>query len=101
MELGNGFWIKIEAVRVDPTPDRPHGLRYSLCLFAPGDERVVCFDNAHPVRVGSGPATRTTGANDHVHKGRRIRPYGYTNAEALMKDFWTAVDEHLRKEGVP
>ncbi len=101
MEVGGGFWVKIEVERVAPSPERPHGLSYSLCLFSPGNARVVCFDNAHPVKVGSGPAARTTGANDHVHRGGKVRPYGYTNAEALMNDFWVAVDGHLKKEGVP
>jgi hypothetical protein len=101
MEVGGGFWIKVEAAQVEPTTQRPHGISYSLCLFSPGDERVVCFDNAHPIAVGNGPARKQTDVNDHVHKGERIKPYGYTNAETLLGDFWTEVYAWLKKEGVP
>lgn len=32
--------------------ERPHGLSYSLVLRAPDGERLVGYDNAHPVRDG-------------------------------------------------
>lgn len=101
MEVGGGHWIKIDARRVPVTPSRPHGIKYSLCLFAPDDRRVVCFDNAHPVAVGKRPARKRTIARDHVHKGEQVMPYGYTDAESLLVDFWDAVDAYLKKAGVP
>lgn len=101
MEVGGGFWIKIDARRVPITSSRSHGVKYSLCLFAPDDRRVVCFDNAHPVTVGKGPARRRTATSDHAHDGGRIVPYGYTDAGTLLVDFWDAVDTCLKKAGVP
>ena len=101
MEVGGGFWVSIKAHRVEPTDGRPNGVNYSLCLFTPDDERVICFDNAHPIFVGSGPSKQQTKVNDHIHKGEKIRPYDYTNAETLLVDFWDAVDKHLKEEGVP
>jgi hypothetical protein len=98
-EVGGGFRARFEAARVAPTPDRPHGIRYSLRLFAPDGSRVVCFDNAHPVKVGSGPAARTTETRDHFHLGGQVRPYRYVDAGTLMRDFWTAVDTYLKREG--
>lgn len=103
MEVGKGFWIGIKAKRVEPTSERPHGIDYSLCFYRPDktDGRLLCYDNAHPIKVGSGPATHLTETHDHVHKGETIKPYPYKNAETLLEDFWTDVDQILKKEGVP
>jgi hypothetical protein len=30
--LEEGYWLKFEVRRVEPTPERPHGLRYALTL---------------------------------------------------------------------
>jgi len=40
-------------------------------------------------------------ASDHVHKAEKIMPYGYTDAESLLVDFWDAVDAYLKKAVVP
>ena len=101
MEVGGGHWIKIDAKRVAVTPSRPHGIKYSLCLFGTDGRRVVCFDNAHPVAVGTGPARKRTMVSDHVHKQETITPYGYTDAESLLVDFWDAVDAYLKKAAIP
>jgi len=101
MEMGAGFWVKITAHRISVTAARPHGIDYSLCLFSPADERLICYDNAHPIAVGSGPAKKQTEQNDHVHKGETIRPYAYKSAGDLLEDFWKDVEQLLKKEGVP
>jgi hypothetical protein len=96
--VAGGYWVGIRARRVLPTPSRPHGIDYSLCLFDLGNERVICFDNAHPAKIGSGPARRRTEANDHVHRRGRIEPYAYVDVQTLLVDFWSAVDAELKKE---
>jgi hypothetical protein len=101
MELGGGFWVKIKARRVKPSAARTHGVNYSLCLFGPKDERLICYDNAHPIRIGSGPAKKRTSVRDHAHEREAIRPYVYTSAEGLLVDFWTDVYRILKEEGVP
>ncbi len=100
MDMGEGYWVKIEVRKIEPTRHRPQGIAYALCLFSPDDERLICFDNAHPISVGSGPARKTTEASDHVHKKARVQPYGYSDPEKLMSDFWTCVDEALKERGV-
>ena len=100
IEIGHGYWVKFEATRIEPSTARPHGVSYALCLLTPDDERIVCFDNAHPIEVGSGPAARHTATNDHQHKGTRVKPYDYRNAEALLVDFWNAVDAALKERGI-
>ena len=49
-----GHWVKFVVARTEVTPERPHGLRYSLTLHAPDGGRLVGFDNAHPVRERRG-----------------------------------------------
>lgn len=58
---------------------------------------MLGFDNAHPIREGSGPGARTRIEYDHQHKGARVRFYDYLNAEALLTDFWNEVDRILKE----
>ena len=45
-------WIKIEERRLGkPTRECPHGIKYSLTLHNSAGERVLGFDNAHPVKT--------------------------------------------------
>ena len=93
-------WVKFSVQRVDPTSDRPHGLSYSLTLHAEGGERLVGFDNAHPVRPTAGPAGKSRKRHDHKHRLRTVRPYDYKDAATLLADFWAEVDEVLKQRGV-
>ena len=94
-----GHWVKFVVVRREVTPERPHGLDYSLTLHAPDGARLVGFDNAHPVRERRGPGMRRHGERDHRHRLRTIRPYEYRDAATLLEDFWKEVDEVLRGKG--
>ncbi len=61
----------------------------------PGRERLVGFDNAHPV------ARQKRGEpQDHRHRLRTIKAYDYRDAATLLGDFWTTVDAVLRERGV-
>lgn len=44
-----GHWVRFVVTRVAVSPEKPHGLDYSLTLHGPDGERLVGFDNAHPV----------------------------------------------------
>ena len=84
------------------TPQRPHGLCYSLALHGPDGLRLVGFDNARPVRERRGPGARTRRENDHRHRLKNIGPYDYKDAATLLADFWKEVDEVLRgRESLP
>ncbi len=100
MEVGGGYWLSLKARQVAITTAIPHGIKYSLCLLTPNDDRVVCFDNAHPINVGKGRAKKITPVNDHVHREGKMRPYEYTDAGTLLVDFWKAVYDYLKKVGV-
>lgn len=91
-------WVKFEVKRVPFTPERPHGLVYSLTLHDPKGQRLLGYDNAHPITEGSGPGARTRIEFDHKHKGQRVRFYEYKNAETLLSDFWDDVNA-IEKEG--
>ena len=93
-------WVKFSVQRVEPTSERPHGLSYSLTLHSEGGERLVGFDNAHPVQPTAGPAGKSRKRYDHKHRLRSIRPYEYQDAATLLADFWAEVDAVLKQRGV-
>jgi len=91
----NGHWVRFAVTRVPVTPEKPHGLDYSLTLHGPDGERLVGFDNAHPVR-----RKRRGQPQDHLHRLRVVAPYDYQDAASLLADFWVVVDGVLRERGV-
>lgn len=56
-----GHWVKFIVTRIPASPEKPHGLDYSLTLHGPSGERLVGFDNAHPVGRGSAASRWTIG----------------------------------------
>jgi len=90
-----GHWVQFIVRRVPVSAARPHGLSYSLTLHGPDGERLVGFDNAHPVGK-----RRRGEAHDHRHRLRVIKPYSYSDAATLLADFWKTVDAVLRERGV-
>lgn len=93
-----GHWVKFVVHRVPATAEKPHGLDYSLTLHDAAGNRLVGFDNAHPV---PGAASRKKEpSSDHKHRLRTIRPYAYRSAADLLADFWAEVDAVLKEKGV-
>ncbi|MGD0438742.1 MAG: DUF6516 family protein [Bryobacteraceae bacterium] len=80
--------------QVPATPEKPHGLDYSLTLHGRSRERLVGFDNAHPVGK-----QRRGDPQDHRHRIRTVRPYDYSDAATLLADFWAEVDAVLKERG--
>ena len=92
-----GYWVRFIVHQVPTTSDKPHGLDYALTLHDPNGGRLVGFDKAHQVegqRAGAPAATADR------HRLRTIRPYDYTDAGALLADFWNDVESVLREKGV-
>ena len=77
-ELGNTMEIKLW--QVAPTPDKPHGFRYSLVYIVAG-ERVIGYDNGE--RQG-----------DHRHYGDCQEPYVFTDLRKLADDFLADVQRY-------
>ena len=99
-EVGGGYWYKIEAQRVAPSRQRPHGVKYSLTLHAPSGERLLGIDNAHGITDGGGPGRKRPVEWDHEHQGDMIRIYDYASAADLLADFFADVDRLLDRKGV-
>ena len=93
-------WVRFDVKRVPPTPERPHGIDYSLTLHGPDGKRLIGYDNAHVVRPTTGPSGRSRSRQDHRHRHGRIRPYAYEDAATLLADFWRDVDAVLEERGV-
>jgi uncharacterized protein DUF6516 len=94
------YYVKFAVKSVAPSPERPHGLSYSLTLHDKTGERLVGFDNAHPVLRQGGLGRRRGRARDHPHRLRTVRPYDYRDAATLLADFWSQVDAVLKEKGV-
>ncbi|WP_213057346.1 hypothetical protein, partial [Escherichia coli] len=67
--MDNGYWWKIEAYQVSPSPFRPHGIRYNLTLHDRYNSRVFGMDNAHGIKPPKkGRFTGKLTVYDHVHR---------------------------------
>ena len=94
------YWVQFAVRRVTVNEARPHGLAYSLTLHGPEGERLVGFDNAHRVKIRSGPGGKAGSTFDHKHRLKAVQPYEYADAATLLADFWTTVETVLREKGV-
>ena len=96
----NGYWYKIEASRVDPTKERPHGIRYNLTLHDNYNQRILGFDNAHAVKAKKhGYYTGVIMSYDHVRRSIKDKglPYEFKDAQQLLNDFLNEVNSVLNK----
>jgi hypothetical protein len=94
------YWVRFVVRRVEPSPERPHGLNYSLTLHGPDGRRLVGFDNAHSAREARRPGRAAKGAYDHRHRTGTVRSYRFRDVATLVEDFWTEVDRLLKEKGV-
>jgi Family of unknown function (DUF6516) len=100
VDAKSGYWVRFSVNRVASTPERPHGLKYSLTLHGPEGSRLIGFDNAHSVRESRGPGGKSGGPLDHKHRLETVRPYRFKDATTLIENFWAEVDKLLREKGV-
>lgn len=64
----------------EPVPPCKHCYKYRLAYVVKG-KRVIGFDNER-------------GKGDHRHENGAETPYTFINVEALVVDFWNAVDAY-------
>ncbi len=100
IDQGDGYWIKIEAWKVDSTPVIPHGVRYSLTLHEPYGKRILGYDNTHSIKPPK--KLKYAGrilAYDHKHRhvSDKGTPYEFKDAHQLLADFFGEVDRVLRE----
>ena len=104
LDQGGGYWIKLEAWRVDVSAQIPHGIRYSLTLHEPYGKRVLGYDNAHAVKPPK--KFKYAGrilAYDHKyrHASDKGVPYEFKDAQQLMIDFFADADRVLAEVRKP
>jgi hypothetical protein len=97
-----GYWVKFEVSRVVATPERPHGIRYSLTLHDPDGNRLMGFDNAHGGMKPAGSKFKNVGrkfAFDHLHRHATDEGvlYEFDSAYKLVEDFYIEVDRVLKE----
>ncbi|MFH1343022.1 MAG: DUF6516 family protein [Pseudomonadota bacterium] len=97
-----GYFTKFEIKRVEPSKERPHGLRYSFTLHDPEGKRLMGFDNAHTVAAAGRNAKRQI-ETDHWHRTEsdKGRAYKFKDAEKLIDDFFAEVERILTERKVP
>jgi hypothetical protein len=89
--------VRFVVKQVPSSPQRPHGLSYSLTLHDETGVRLVGFDNAHAAPARKGRGRRVV--QDHRHRLRTTRPYEYRDAVTLLADFWAEVHAVLKERG--
>ena len=92
--LVNGWSIRFRIAEVAASAARPHGIKYAFTLHDVDGTRLLGFDNAHGVSRAQ--------ADDHRHRFRRpaeLVPYEFAGADALICDFFAAVEQACRQSG--
>ena len=94
VDVESGHRARFRITQVPVSPEKPHGLDYSLTLHSPDGRRIAGFDNAHPV------GERKRGdPQDHMHQLEKVYPYEYKDAMTLLVDFWQLVYDMLKEAG--
>ena len=92
VDIERGYRVRFRITQVPVSPEKPHGLDYSLTLHAPDGKRIAGFDNAHPVgKIKRGEP------QDHMHRFQTVSPYEYKDAGTLHVDFWELVYSVLKE----
>lgn len=93
-----GFWIKVEAKKVEPTESIPHGVKYSLTLHDRYGTRLLGYDNAHGVKPPRKGFAGRRLTYDHKHRTARDKgvPYFFESPQKLLEDFFAETDRVIR-----
>lgn len=95
-----GYWVKFEVRRVAPTPQIPHGIKYSLTLHSKYGHRIIGYDNSHAVRSPKKfkyAGQRLAFDHKHRHASDKGVPYEFKDASQLLTDFFREVDRVLKE----
>lgn len=95
IELMDGRFIaRFAAHTVAPSAEVPHGIKYSLTLHRGTGQRVLGFDNAHPISIRKGRFVARPTEADHWHygPGEAVKKYPFQSPGKLLEDFWAEVE---------
>lgn len=91
-----GYWVKIEAKRVSPSPRIPHGMLNSSTLHDRNNVRVIGIENAHAIKLkGRNRYSGQMVTWSHKHQTERLSPYEFESADHLLIDFWATVGNQI------
>jgi hypothetical protein len=84
---------------IEATPEKPHGISYSLTFHAQDGRRLMGYDNAHSVAHRGGKFVERQAAFDHWHRDETDegRPY-HSSAEKLIADFFDEIGRILKEQ---
>ena len=98
-----GFLARFKVRQIAATPEKPHGISYTLTFHAPDGRRLMGYDNAHGIPHRGGRFVERQAEFDHWHRDESDegRPYVFVSAEKLMADFFDEIERVLkeRKDG--
>jgi hypothetical protein len=94
-----GFIARFKVTKVAATPEKPHGISYSLTFHAADGRRLMGYDNAHGVPRRGGRFVRPQAEFDHWHRDETDegRPYKFAGAEKLIADFFDEITRILQE----
>lgn len=100
--MEDGSYAKFEVSIQQPSPERPHGIRYSLTYHDKFNQRLIGFDNAHaPPKLRRRKfGGRRSVAHDHQHLSLNDKgqPYEFESPGQLISDFWNEVAKWQKKQ---
>jgi hypothetical protein len=100
IDQSGGYWIKIQAWRVEACAQIPHGIRYALTLHEPYGKRILGYDNAHcvqPPKKFKYAGVRLPYDHKHRHSKDKGVPYEFRDAYQLLADFFQEADRVLKE----
>ena len=89
----DGHWAKFEVYLVEPSPEIPHGIRYSLTYHDRNNRRIIGFDNAHGIKLKTGKFSGRKITWDHKHSREHVSDYGFESPGQLLEDFYKEIDK--------
>jgi hypothetical protein len=78
-----GNIVEIKMWQVKPSPDKPHGYKYSLVYIVHG-QRVIGYDNSEQ-------------KGDHKHYDDKELPYDFKDLKSLVRDFQKDIKKYRRR----
>lgn len=90
------FWL------ADAPNEGQHPYRYELVLHGPQNDRMMGYDNAHPVKWKSGMFRHRSENPDHYHRTGSDpgRPYEFVSITQVLKDFFNKTESTLENLGI-
>lgn len=94
-----GYVARFKIREIKESPEKPHGISYSLTFHSPDGRRLMGFDNAHGVGHRGGRFVERRKAFDHCHRDESDagRSYRFVTAEKLVADFFDEIERILKE----